>query len=59
MISVFENHFDPGRPMSEVGMEEEFNIAMNGPDIAHVDSIVFEAMKRLFKNQSWHFFYKI
>ena len=41
--------------MSEIAMLEEFNIAMNGLDLAQADSIVFQAMKRNWKNIHWHF----
>ena len=30
--------------MSETAILEEFNIAMNGPDLAQADSIIFKAM---------------
>ena len=56
-VSKYESHFDVRRNMSEEGANEEFEIAINGPNIAHCDSVVKEAMDDYWsaKKSSWHF----
>ena len=56
LVSKFENHFDSRRNMGEDSAVEEFTIAVNGPSLAHADSIVEEAMNLYWKGQDWHFF---
>ena len=56
-VSKYESHFDVRRNMSEEGANEEFEIAINGPNIAHCDSVIKEAMDDYWsaKKSSWHF----
>ena len=42
--------------MDEQTANEEFEIATNGPNLAHADSIIIEAMNIHFKQKPWHFF---
>ena len=46
------------RNMSEEGANEEFEISINGPNIAYCDSVVKEAMDEYWsaKKSSWHFY---
>ena len=43
--------------MSKEGANEDFEIASNGPNITHYDSVVKEAMEDYLsaKKSSWHF----
>ena len=43
-VSMYENHFDIRRPTAEKSTNEEFEIAVNGPNLAHCDSVVKESM---------------
>ena len=61
-VSKYESHFDVRRNMSEEGANEEFEISINGPNIAYCDSVVKEAMDEYWsaKKSSWHFYiYKV
>ena len=42
-ISVVENHSSKTRGLGQTSLEDEVTIAINGPDIAHCDSVVREA----------------
>ena len=57
-VSRYENHFDYRRNNSEVSANEEFEIAVNGPNLANCDSVVKDAMKKYWakKGGQWHFF---
>ena len=60
------NHFDSRRSTDEETSNEEFEIAVNGPCLAHSDGIVQEAMDKYWKDKSkdgkvagdWHFYKK-
>ena len=56
LVSKFENHFDLCRNMGEDSAADEFEIAVNGPSLAHSDSVVKEAMQLYWKGNPWHFF---
>ena len=43
-VSRYENHFDARRSVDEDTANEEFEIAVNGPSLAHCDSVVKEAI---------------
>ena len=63
LISVYENHYRDNRPLSEESVAEEFQIAINGPNVAHYDSVVLSAMshywgdenKKTTTSSCWHF----
>ena len=56
LVSKFENHFDERRNMGEDSAAEEFEIAVNGPNIANCDAIVKEAMELHWNKKPWHFY---
>lgn len=58
LVSIFENHFDARRNMNEESTAQEFMIAVNGPNLAHGDAIIKEAMNSYWrsKGSTWHFF---
>ena len=43
-VSRYENHFDSRRSTDEETSNQEFEIAVNGPSLAHCDTVVREAM---------------
>ena len=55
-VSKYENHFDERRNVDEVTANEEFEICVNGPNLAHAESVVKDAMDIHWKNKPWHFF---
>ena len=58
-VSSYENHFDFRRASTnEETTNEEFEIAVNAPNLAHCDSIVKEAMDHYWHNRGgrWHFY---
>ena len=57
-VSMYENHFDIIRNTNEKSTNEEFEIAVNGPNLAHCDSVVKEAMDNYWASRGgkWHFF---
>ena len=57
-VSMYENHFDIRRPTAEKSTNEEFEIAVNGPNLAHCDSVVKESMDNYWASRGgkWHFF---
>ena len=58
LVSIFENHFDARRNMNEGSTTQEFMIAINGPNLAHADAVIKEAMNSYWcsKGSTWHFF---
>ena len=55
-VSQYEIHFDERRNVDEHTANEEFEISVNGPKLAHADSVILEAMDLHFKGKAWHFF---
>ena len=57
-VSRYENHFDARRSVEEDTANQEFEISVNGPSLAHCDSVVKEAMELYWrsKGSEWHFF---
>ena len=61
-VSRYENHFDVRRSTDEDTSNQEFEIALNGPNLAHCDTVVKEAMDQYWKSKSqdgvieWHIF---
>ena len=57
-VSKYECHFDERRNMSEEGANEEFEISINGPNVANCDSVVENAMNSYWssKGSAWHFY---
>ena len=57
-VSMYENHFDIRRSTEEKSNNEEFEIAVNGPDLAHCDSVVKESMDKYWASRGgkWHFY---
>ena len=59
MISVYENHFDSKRQLTEEHALEEMQIAQNGPQLAKADALLKAAMDRYWKSKAgtnaWHF----
>jgi hypothetical protein len=59
LVSIYENHFDSNRNMEEDSVNEEFFIAANGPNLAHCNSVIEDAMNIYWqgkKSNSWHFY---
>ena len=55
-VSKYENHFDVRRNLAEDSSNEEFEIAVNGPNLANSDGVIKEAMETYWKGGNWHFF---
>ena len=58
LISIYEHHYRDNRPLDDVSAAEEFQIAVNGPSLAHYDGVVFSAMSQYWrkkKTASWNF----
>ena len=55
-VSKYENHFHIRRNVNEESFNKEFEIAVNGPNLAHSDSVIIEAMNLYWKGKPWHFF---
>ena len=57
-VSRYENHFDSRRNAEEDATNEEFEVAVNGPNLANCGSVVKEAMDHYWgsKGGSWHFY---
>ena len=57
--SRYENHFDVRRNSNEETANQEFEIAVNGPNLANCDSVVSEAMDDNWRGkggtEGWHF----
>ena len=45
-VSRYEDHFYLKRNMNEESVNEEFEIAVNGPNLANSDSVIKKAMNR-------------
>ena len=56
MVSTYEHHFNGMRNMDEDNINEEFFIAVNGPNLAHCNSVVEKAMTLYWKGYDWHFY---
>lgn len=57
-VSRYENHFDVRRSVDEETANEEFAIAVNGPNLANCDGVVREAMEKYWREKgagTWHF----
>ena len=37
-------------------VNEEFFLAVNGPNLAHFNSVIEEVIKKYWKGQNWHFY---
>ena len=59
-VSKYENHFNMRRNTSEDSTNEEFEIVVNGQNLANCDSVVLEAMNNYWASRSgsWHLFRK-
>ena len=57
LVSQYENHFDVRRNVNEETANQEFNIAVNGPNLSHTDVVLKQAMDNYWKakNSPWHF----
>ena len=55
-VSQYENHFDEHRNVSEETANEEFLIARNGPNLAHADGVITEALDMYWEGKPWHFY---
>ena len=55
-VSEYENHFGEQRNVDETTANEEFEIDVNGPNLAHADAVVLEAMELYWKGKPWHFY---
>ena len=51
-MSRYENHFDSRRSKDEDTSSQEFEIAVNGPNLAHCDRVVCEAMDKYWREKS-------
>ena len=51
-MSRYENHFDARRSTDEETSNQEFEIAVNGPSLAHCDTVVREAMDNYWREKS-------
>ena len=56
LVSQYENHFNSNRNMGEDNVNEEFFISVNGPNLAHCNSVIEEAMDKYWKRKDWHFY---
>ena len=50
-VSRNENHFDARRNVDENTANEEFEIAVNSPNLAHSTSVINEAMNSYWKGK--------
>ena len=55
LVSQYENHFSSNRNIEEDHVNEEFFISVNGPNLAHCNSVIEEAMDKYWKQKDWHF----
>ena len=55
-VSEYENHFDEHRNVDETTANEEFEIAVNGPNLAHADAVILQAMDVYWDGKPWHFY---
>ena len=49
-VSVYENHSNKHRPITNERAEREVAVAVNGPLVQHADSLIKEALKDMFKD---------
>ena len=54
-VSVFERHFHKGRPVKELTMKLEMEVAMNGPILVEADDVINLAMTKYWGSKRWHF----
>ena len=54
-VSVFEHHFHKGRNLNEDTMENEMEVAMNGPNLVEADGLLKHSMELYWKGGKWHF----
>ena len=54
-VSVFERHFNKGRPVKESTMEDEMEVTMNGPILVEADPVIETSMNRYWNGKRWHF----
>ena len=50
-VSRYENHFDVRRSVDEETANEEFAIAVTGPNLANCDGVVREAMEKYWREK--------
>ena len=55
-VSRYENHFDERRNVDEDTANEEFEICVNGPNLANSEPVIKEAMDDYWNGKSWHFY---
>ena len=55
-VSRYEDHFYLKRNMNEESVNEEFEIAVNGPNLANSDSVIKKALNRHWEGGCWHFY---
>ena len=57
-VSRYENHFDSRRNTEEDATNEEFEVAVNGPNLANCGAVVKEAMDDYWSSRGgrWHFY---
>ena len=58
LVSKYENHFTHNRNMDENNINEEFEIATNGPALPFCAKVVEEAMNKYWDGKPWHFYRK-
>ena len=52
-VSMFENHFNEWRNVDEVTATWEFEFSVNGPNLAHFEAVVKEAMDLHWGGKFW------
>ena len=50
-VSQYQNHFDLSRSTEEDPSNEDFKIAVNGPDLAPCEGVVEEAINKYWKDK--------
>ena len=53
---MYENHFDERRNVKEYTANEEFEISVNEPNLAHHDLIIIEALNLYWEGKPWRFY---
>ena len=51
-MSRYENHFDSRRSTDEDASNQDFEIAVNGPNLAHWDRVFCEVMNKYWREKS-------
>ena len=54
-VFIYKNHFYERRNGDEVTANEEFEICVNGPNLANSEAVIKEAMDLHWGSKSWHF----